>query len=96
MGGFSLAVSYLEDRVIDFSGKTLKGMLWVVHFLLAPSSRGVMGVPVRLLQESRRARFMHVADRLARSPLSVRVEPVAAGPTPFAILSPPRTISHAV
>jgi hypothetical protein len=82
MGGFLLAVSHSlrrEEYAIDFLGKTPEGKLWAMHFLLVPSSRRVMGVLVRLLRESRRAGFMHVADQWASSPLSVRVVLVAGG-----------------
>jgi hypothetical protein len=63
-----------------------------MHFLLTPSSRGVMGAPIHLLRESRRARLMHVADRWAKPLLSVRVVPVAGGSCSFMILSLPRMI----
>jgi hypothetical protein len=53
--------------------------LWATHYLLASSSHGVMGAPIGLLQELRRARLMRVADRWARPPLLVRVAPVVGG-----------------
>jgi hypothetical protein len=59
--------------------KTPGGKLWAVHFLLAPSSHGVMGAPIHLLWESRHVRLVHMADRWAKPPLSVRVAPVADG-----------------
>jgi hypothetical protein len=57
MGGFLLVVSHSlrqEEYVIDFLGKTPEGKLWAMHFLLASSSRRVMGELVRLLRESSR------------------------------------------
>jgi hypothetical protein len=59
--------------------KMHEGKLWVTHFLLVPSSRGVIGVPIRLLWELRLVRSMHMADRWAGPPLSVRVALVASG-----------------
>jgi hypothetical protein len=43
--------------------KPLEDKLWAMHFLLVPSSRGVMGAPIHLLRESRHARLIHMADR---------------------------------
>jgi hypothetical protein len=51
--------------------------LRATNFLLASSSRGVIGGAVGLLQESRGARLVSVADQWAKSPLLVRVAPVA-------------------
>jgi hypothetical protein len=59
--------------------KMPKEKLWGTHFLLAPSCRGVMGAPVRLLRELRHAWLMRVADRWVRPLLSVRVALVAGG-----------------
>jgi hypothetical protein len=70
VGGITLLISF---------EKTPIGKLWTTHFLLASSSRGVMGASVRLLWESRHARLMQVANRWFRSPLSVRAVPVASG-----------------
>jgi hypothetical protein len=53
--------------------------LWAVHFLLVPSSHGVVGALVRLLCELRRMRLVHVDDQWAKPPLLVRVAPVAGG-----------------
>jgi hypothetical protein len=75
------------------SEKMPKGKLWATHFLLVPLSRGVVGVPVRLLRESRRVRLMLVADRWPRPPLLARVASVAGGSWLFMILGLPRMIS---
>jgi hypothetical protein len=59
--------------------KTSGGKLWAMHFLLAPSSCGVVGVPVHLLRELGHARLVHVDDLWATPSLSVRVAPVVGG-----------------
>jgi hypothetical protein len=55
------------------------GKLWAINFLLALLSHGVLGAPVCLLQDLRHARLVRVADQWAKSPLLVRVVPVAGG-----------------
>jgi hypothetical protein len=76
--------------------KMPEGKLWAAHFLLVPSSRGVVGATIPLLQELRRVRLMRVADRWARPPF---VSEGGAGcwrSRPFMILSLPRMISCVV
>jgi hypothetical protein len=59
--------------------KMSEGKLWAAHFLLVPLSRGVVGAPACLLQESRHTRLVCVVDHWVKPPLSVRVGPVAGG-----------------
>jgi hypothetical protein len=76
--------------------KAFEGKLWATHFLLAPSSYGVMGAPIHLLRESRRVRLVRVADLWAKTLFSTRVVPIAGGGSPFTIFGPPYIIPSMV
>jgi hypothetical protein len=63
-----------------------------MHFLLAPPCHGVVGVSIHLLQELTHVGLTCMADQWARSPLAVRVVPVAGGDKLFMILGMTCTI----
>jgi hypothetical protein len=99
MNQFSLSDLHFLHRGITLliSLERMPDGRWqAVDYLLAPSSYGVVGVSICLLQGLKHARLVHMAGRWAKPPLSVKVAPIAGSTKLFVTLSLPRMISCTV